>query len=193
MGKNKALLELGGRKMIQRVLDVFLPLFEEIIIVSNEPDLYTPWGFKVTPDVLPNKGSLGGIYTGLVTAGQDQAFFAACDMPFLNQGLIRYMRDQASGFDVVIPHVPTEENRSSEGLHPLHAIYSKNCIPPIEQLLRKEVFKIIRFFPEVRVKRISQEEIQKFDPELLSLFNANTPQDLEFAQSVIGKGRGEGS
>lgn len=185
MGTNKAFLELGGKKIIQWVIDVFLTLFDEIILISNEPELYKAWGFKVVPDILSGKGSLGGIYTGLVTASQDQAFFAACDMPFLNQKLIRYMMDQASGFDVVIPYAPTEENQSSDGLHPLHAIYSKTCTKPIERLLEKNLLKIIGFFPEVRVRRILQEEIQQFDPYLLSFFNTNTPQDLEFAKSLI--------
>jgi molybdopterin-guanine dinucleotide biosynthesis protein A len=185
MGTNKAFLDLGGKKIIQRVIDVFLTLFDEIIIISNEPDLYKSWGFKVVPDILPERGSLGGIYTGIVTASQHQAFFAACDMPFLNQSFIRYMIDQAPECDVIIPHAPTEENSSSDGLHPLHAIYSKVCIKPIAQLLEKNIFKIIRFFPEVRVKRITQEEIQKFDPQLLSFFNANTPEDFEFAKSLV--------
>jgi molybdopterin-guanine dinucleotide biosynthesis protein A len=189
MGTNKAFLELGGKKFIQRVIDVFLTLFDEILLISNEPELYKAWGFQVVPDVLPDKGSLGGIYTGLVTASQDQAFFAACDMPFLNQNLIQYMIDQAPGFDVVIPYAPTEENQSSEGLHPLHAIYSKACTKPIERLLERNSFKIIGFFPEVRVRRILPAEIRPFDPNLLSFFNANTPQDLEFAKSLINNNR----
>lgn len=185
MGANKAFLDLGGKKIIQRIMDVFFSLFNEIIIVSNEPEIYKPWGFKVIPDVIPGKGSLGGIYTGIVTASQQQVFFSACDMPFLNRALIQHMIDQAPGFDVVIPHAPTEENQSSDGLHPLHAIYSKNCIKPIEQLLEQNMLKIIRFFSKVRVKIIPLKEIQRFDPQLLSFFNANTPQDLEIAKSLI--------
>lgn len=183
MGTNKAVLEVGGRKLIESVVEKLQALFPEVLIIANTPGLYETLGPKVFPDLIPDKGSLGGLYTGLSYASYEQAFFAACDMPFLNPDLIAFMKGEVEGYDVVIPKVQGE-------LHTLHAVYSKRCLPFMKELIEQDKLKINAFFPKVRVKVIEEETIQRFDPHCFSFFNANTPEELALARR-LSEGRSE--
>lgn len=178
MGRDKAFLEIGGERLIDRAVRIFRALFAEVLIVTNTPELYRPLGLPMVADIFPGAGSLGGLYTGLSQAGRDYAFFAACDMPFLNPEFIRFMLAQRPGYDVVIPRTP------EEGVHPLHAAYSKACLAPMERLIRAGRLKVIGFFPEVRVREIAPEEIMPFDPEFTMFFNINTPEELAQAETI---------
>lgn len=191
MGTNKAVLEVGGRRLIESVVEKLQAFFPEVLIIANTPGLYETLGPKVFPDLIPDKGSLGGLYTGLFYASYEYVFFAACDMPFLNPDLIAFMKEivgegfspplsggvEPRPYDVVIPKAQGE-------LHTLHAIYSKRCLPFIKELLDRERLKIVAFFPKVRVKVIEEETIRRFDPSLLSFFNANTPEELALARRL---------
>ena len=174
IGTNKAFLEINGRKIIDRVVDVFQETFDEVILVTNSPLEYLHLNLRIVTDLFPNRGSLGGIYTGLFFSSFQHIFVSACDMPFLNQGFIRYMKSKVDNFDVVVPC-------SSDGLQPLHAIYSKRCSRNIESLINAQNLKIVNFYPKVRVKKISAQEILTFDPHQSIFFNINTPEDLEKA------------
>jgi len=179
MRVDKAFVEVGGKYLIERVLEIIVPLFSHIFINSNKPALYQKLGFPVITDIVRNKGALGGIYTGLVHAKTDYVFCVACDMPFLNRGLIRYMTESVDGFDVLVPKTP-------DGLHPLHAIYSKRCITSIEELLQKNILKISKFFPKIKSGYIIEEQISVFDPHFESFLNLNTWQDLAAARERWG-------
>lgn len=172
--RNKALFSLGRETIIARTVRVFRRLFDEILIITNIPGPYRDLGCRLAADILPGNDSIGGLYTGLVEARHPQSFFAACDMPFLNENLIRRQMEGSEDFDVVIPV-------SSYGYQPMHGIYSKNCIAPIERQIQQGDLKIVRFFPEVRVREFGVEEIHKLDPEEISFFNVNTPVDWEQA------------
>ena len=115
----------------------------------------------------------------------EKALIVAGDMPFLNAPLLRYMVGLAGDFDVVIPRTPM-------GVEPLHAIYSKACLGPINDLLSTGVLRIIRFFQEVRVRYVEPEEIITFDPHCRSFLNINTPEDLERAREVAEALEAEG-
>lgn len=175
MGANKAFLEIGGRPLIEAVLEKVEGIFDKLFIVANESHLYEYLKIELFQDLIPNKGSLGGIYTALNKASSPQTFCIACDMPFIEPAFIRYMMEGASNYEVVIP-------RSPDGLEPLHAIYSKSCLPYVERLLGVGDLKILHFFPEVRVKTLEREEIEPFDPYGMLFFNINTPEDLERAR-----------
>ena len=175
MRADKAFVSFGGKTLIERVMTVLTPLFEEIVINSNSPEAYTSLGLPVIPDIFPGKGALGGIYSGLVQAKTRHIFCAACDMPFLEQRFIRYMQQQAYDYDVLVPHTP-------DGFHPLLAIYSKRCQGVIEELLHNHKLKISLLFPRVRTRYITAHEIQQFDPYYDSFLNVNTPEDLERAR-----------
>lgn len=182
LGRNKLLEDVGGKSLIQRALDA-LGFFQGDIIVVIGKDQALPQitcypGLKLVTDIYPDTGPLGGIYTGITTSGSLYNLVVACDMPFLNQPLLSYMVGIAPGFDVVVPRL--EEGK----LEPLHGVYSKECLTYAERHLKMGDRNIVSFFPEVRVRYIELEEINRFDPEHLSFFNINTEADLLKAREM---------
>jgi len=171
MGENKAFLKIEGIPIIERICDLFSHLFQETIIVTNEPDSYVQFDAKIHADLLPNAGALGGLYTGLHYSSYPYSFAAACDMPYLKSPLITYLVGKKDGYDITIP-------RTGDGFQSLHAIYSKVCIGPMERLLKEKRAKILDLFPWVRVNVIGENEILPLDPGLESFINLNTPEDL---------------
>ncbi len=183
LGRDKAVEVLGGKSIIQRVLECLAPLSREILVVAAQdqpaPELGPVPGTRLLVDVLPGKGALGGLYTGLLAASSEHSLVVACDMPFLNRDLLKYMISLCPGYDVVIPRVG--------GLvEPLHAIYSKHCLASIEDLFRRNERQIFQFYPQVRTRHVEEEELDRFDPRHLSFFNINTPADLERARDLEG-------
>ena len=173
-GTPKALIRFGGKTVIERVVERVTSVLPDTLIVTNTPDLYSFLGLPMVPDVFPDHGSLGGIYSGLRAAAGDAAFTVACDMPFLHPGLIRAIVERAAAADVVIPNAGGE-------LQTLHALYSKRCLGPMEALLRAHQFKITAFFPEVKVVELSEADVARFQDPNLCFMNLNTPEDLESA------------
>lgn len=177
MGCNKALIEFGGRRLIQAAVDRLAGLFPEVLIIANDPAPYAYLGVKIVPDVIPDSGSLGGLYTGLSAASHQRGFFVACDMPFLNSDLIALLVREAEGWDVVVPRVAGE-------LQPMHAVYAKSCLPHMLEAITSGRLKIASFFPKVKVKTVEEPALRAVDPELLGLMNLNTPLDLERAEAI---------
>ena len=177
-GRPKALMELGGRRIIDRVADVLRAVTDHLLIVTNTPDAYASLGLPMVPDVFPDHGSLGGIYSGLRAAPGDAAFTVACDMPFLVPDVARLVIDRAALADVVLPI-------SGGRFETLHACYAKSCLGPIEQRLRDGRLKIAGFFDEVRVLTIPEEEVARFRRPDLLFMNVNTPEELERAREML--------
>jgi molybdenum cofactor guanylyltransferase len=176
MGQNKAFIEIEGIPLINRIHSLFETLFEETMIVTNQKDLFQGFSSRVVVDLIPNRGVLGGLYTGLVYSIYHYCFCVACDMPFLNGRLIDFLTKQIRDEDVIVP-------RTSDGLQPLHAIYSKNCLGPIKQLIDNEQYKAIDFYPMVNVKVIDEEAFSDLDPKRESFINVNTPVELQKVKS----------
>lgn len=174
MGINKALLTLGGVRLIEGLLDAIRSLFREVMIIAGDPDTYAYLGVPVFPDRLPEKGSLGGIYTAVFHGAFPHTFCIACDMPFPSRAVIAYLRDAAPGYDVVVP-------RTAEGYQPLHAVYGKGCLPHMEAMIRADRLKIDRLFPAVRVRTVEEDELRPMDPSLRCFVNVNTREELEAA------------
>jgi molybdopterin-guanine dinucleotide biosynthesis protein A len=174
MGQNKALLSLGGMRLIERVVGVLRQVFSELLLVTNTAESYANLGLPMVADVFPDKGSLGGIYSAIYTASTPFSFVVACDMPFLQAAVIRYLLAQIADYDVVIPDVHGE-------MQPLHAVYSKACLPPILRRLEANRLKIVGFLPEVRVRTVRDDELQPLDPNLLAFQNLNTPEEFQVA------------
>lgn len=174
MGRNKALLDFGGRSIIEHTADLFKSIFPEAILVTNTPEEYANLGIKTVTDIFPGKGSLGGIYTGLFHSSHDYSFIASCDMPFLRRELIEFLISLKDGYDVVVP-------RLKDGHEPLHAVYSRRCLKPIESMIDKGDLRIIGFYSEVSVREVSEEELAPFNPEPSSFMNINTPEDYKEA------------
>lgn len=178
-GANKALMQIGGKQILDRIYAVFSNLFEEIILVTNDPVKYIGWDLKIVTDIYPYRSSLTGIHAGIFYSTKSHSFITACDTPFLNKELIEAIICAVEPqIDIVIPETST-------GLEPLCAVYSKRCQKPIENQIKKQEFKIDKFFNKVRVKKISDKELRTKDPELKSFFNVNTPFSLEEAKTII--------
>ena len=172
MGRNKAFIEIEGERIIDRSVRIFHELFDEVMIVTNSPLDYVYLNVQVTTDLVPGKGSLGGLYTGMYLSRSPKAFFVSCDMPFLNKNIISFFLDQAEDADLVVYH--------SEGYwEPLHAVYSKSFLKPFERLMKEGELKIIEAYKKMRIREISKQDLLPFDPELRGLININTPHDLE--------------
>jgi len=177
-GRPKALLELGGRRIIDRVAHVVRQVADDLLIVTNTPELYASLGLPMVPDVFPDHGSLGGIYSGLQAASGDAAFTVACDMPFLMPEVARLVTARAGEADVVVPRV-------GEQWETLHACYAKACLAPIETRLRAGRLKIIGFYDEVRVLSISASEVARYRSPDVVFMNVNTPEELEAARVLL--------
>lgn len=186
IGVNKSLLKIGDKTLIERVVDVLAGIFPELLIVTNTAEEYDFLGRPIVADLIPDMGSLGGIYTGLKMSQSERSFFVACDMPFLSDGLVRHMVREADDYDVVIPRV-SYGTRNIAGYEPLHAIYSRACIPHIEALLEARRLRIVDFFPHVRVKEIPADVVQQYDPHRCLFFNINATADIEKAQALWRK------
>jgi len=177
-GKNKALVRIGEKRILDRIYDVFTILFDKIILVTNDPLQYMEWDFDIVTDIFPIRSSLTGIHTGLFYITTPYAFFAACDIPFIKKELIEILLDGVEpSIDIVIPE-------TSKGVEPLCSVYSKRCLKPIEEQLEKQSLKIERMFQKVRVKKISEDILRTIDPDLVSLSNINTPDDLARAKQA---------
>ena len=184
MGRDKAVELLGGQPIIRRVLERVAGLTSENIVVvadhARRDALPLLGDTRIVSDVYPGMGSLGGIFSGLAAAENEWAMVTACDMPFLNSDLLGYLLSLRDGADVVVPVV---EGRPE----PTHALYSRECLPFIEERLRAGELKITGFYGGVMVRYVEEEEIRPFDPELLSFFNVNSPEDLERARAWAAK------
>lgn len=191
MGEDKAFLQVGGQLLVERVLEAVSAVADETIIVANTPEKYADFPARLASDVYPGTGALGGIYTGLLVAEHPRSLVVACDMPFLNVGLLRYMAGQPWQYDAVIPYLgedepsaETQTTAKARDLHPLHAVYSKRCLGPIKKAIDRGDLRTIAFLPEVDVRFVSRQEIHRFDPEHRSFFNANTPEELSYAREL---------
>jgi len=180
-GAPKALLELGGRRIIERVLDVLRGVADPVLLVTNTPELYHFLGLPMIPDVFPDGGSLGGIYSGLHAAPGDVAFTVACDMPFISPAVARLVTGRAPEADVVVPRV-------GEQWETLHACYAKACLGPMERRLREGRLKITGFFDEVRVLAIPEAEIARLADPARVFMNVNTPEELARARALVAAG-----
>jgi molybdopterin-guanine dinucleotide biosynthesis protein A len=178
MGQNKALMSLGGHRLIDRVVHVLRDIFADLLLVTNSPDIYADLEVPMVSDVFPEKGSLGGIYSAVVHAPALYCFVVACDMPFLQPSVIRYLVEQMVDNDVVIPDVHGE-------MQPLHAIYSKACLAPMRQRLDANRLKIIGFLSAVRVRIVSTGEMLALDPQLYTFQNLNTPEEFQAAEQRL--------
>ncbi|MCP4370856.1 MAG: molybdenum cofactor guanylyltransferase [Deltaproteobacteria bacterium] len=178
-GQCKAFLSVGGKRIIDHLYGIFSALFEDIILVTNDPHKYLDWDIDIVTDLFPVRSSITGIHAGLFYTLNPFAFIAACDTPFLKKELVKTITSSIEkDVDVVVP-----ETRA--GFEPLCAVYSKNCLKPIEQQIIQNKLRIRQLFKNRRVKKISEKMLRKQDPDLISFFNINTPQDQKKAEKMF--------
>jgi molybdenum cofactor guanylyltransferase len=175
----KSNLLVGNKRIIERMMTVFEQLFNEIILVSNRPTKYLEWDALVVKDLYTQRSSLTGIHSGLFYTKTDHAFIAACDTPFLKLELVKtIIKNVRHGIDVVLP-------RTNVGIEPLCAVYSRRCIQAVQNALDRDNLKIRNFFNRRKVKEVPEKILRQTDPDLISFFNINTPDDLEIANRMV--------
>lgn len=189
MGVDKALLRLTatGPTLIELVLAAVRAVADDVTIVVNDGRLDF-LGTRTTPDQIPGAGALGGIYSAVAAAEHDHCLVVACDMPFLNPALLGAMAALPRDYDVLAPLLPVREHRqrTTGGVYEtLHGIYGRAALPAMRERLEAGEFRIVGFFPAVRVVAFPIERIRQFDPDLRSFFNANTPERLAEARAAM--------
>lgn len=186
LGRDKAVEPIAGEPLIARCIGRLSAVADEIIVVVNDVDrgnrLPLPSACRVVVDVYADSGSLGGIFSGVSAMGGEWGVVVACDMPFLNIALLKHMLSLRDGFDAVVPVLDGRPE-------PTHALYSKACLSHIECRLQAKDLKIARFFDDVSIRYVSQEEVDAHDPDHLSFFNVNTQSDLDRALALAAEGR----
>jgi FdhD protein len=170
MKSNKALLPFSGELFIERIYRQLAALFPEVIVVTNTPDLYQFLPCRTVSDKFPGMGSLAGIHAGLNQSRTPYIFVVACDMPYLNESLIRRLIANIHGQDVVMPE-------SDGGLEPLHAVYGKGCLPAMEEALSRGNSRIVECLDRQKVTVVKKDEIAAIDPGFSSFRNINTPEE----------------
>jgi len=187
MGEDKALKPFLGRPLIQRVIERISPIADELIVTTNRPEDYRFLDLRLLPDLKPGRGALGGLYTALASASQTIVAVVACDMPFASASLLRaasriLVEEDA---DVVIPRVAAEQAEKSGGYEPLHAVYRRDaCLPAIESAIDADQWKVIAWFPQVKVRVLTPQEIKEYDPSGLAFWNVNTPEEFAKAEEI---------
>ena len=184
MGENKALLQLGGDSLIGHVIHRMRLVTDELLLITNNPAEYKHLDLPMYEDILPNTGALGGIHTGLSYASHDAVLCVACDSPFLDPKLITYLTSLLGGHDAVIPYT-FRGDTGQMTLQTLCAVYSKRCLPIIKRMLQEREFRVHAIYERAHIKRIPPEVWRKFDPEGMSFFNINTPEDFDRATASM--------
>jgi len=183
MGEDKALKTFLGRPLIQRVIERVSQMADEIIVTTNRPQEYGFLNLRLIADLKPGRGALGGLYTAIASATHPIVAVIACDMPFASPRLIEAMsrllvEEEA---DVVIA-------KGDEGYEPLHAVYRRDtCLPAVEKSIEADQWKVIAWFPQVKVRVLTPEEIKSVDPEGLAFWNVNTPEEFAKAEKLASR------
>ena len=177
MGADKSFLDLGGRPIVEHVIDVLTESFPRVFIITNDPDKYARFGVPTMPDIIPGVGTLGGIHTGLHYLKDRAAFFVASDMPFIRPSVIEYLTGALHDTDAVIPCL-------AGYYEPLLAVYSKECLAGVERSIAEKKRRPVEFLADVRTREASEDELCPIDPGLLSIFNINTPDDYVRAREL---------
>lgn len=177
-GQNKALLRISGRRIIDRLIAVYTLIFDQIVLVTNDPAPYMDIDALIVSDHYDERSSLNGLHAGLYAAAHEHAFFCACDTPFIQGALIQHIVDQIDRrADLIIPV-------TSAGYEPMFAVYGKTCLSAMAWQLDHDRLKIQGIFPKVRLKTVAEADLRAKDPELISFFNINTPEDLAKAEAL---------
>jgi molybdopterin-guanine dinucleotide biosynthesis protein A len=177
-GQNKAFLEVGGIRLIDRITEGMQNIFKQLILVTNEKKGFEYLGIPIIEDLIKGLGPIGGIYTGLMSISDQAGFFVACDMPFINKQLVRYMVDIKYNHAAVVPSVGNE-------VEPLHAIYSQSCLKTIKNLIDSKNYQVRHFYDQISVRYIKEDEIRKFGSPSKAFLNINTPDECAKIQSLM--------
>lgn len=180
MGRDKGLVKLGPLTLIEHVIKRLTGLGDEIIVTTNQPDDYAFLRLPLYSDPEPGAGAANGLHTALTAAREDIVFVAACDMPFIEPELARTMLEWLTAETDVV--VPFRQGR----YEPMLAVYRRRtCLPALEQTLADGHKRMIAFYSQVQVRKFEGDDLTQLDPQGLSFFNVNTPEDLAAAECIF--------
>ena len=185
MGQNKALMLLGDDPLLVHVVRQMELVTDELLLITNEPDLYADLKLPMYADILPDTGALGGLHTGLTYATNSTVLCVGCDMPLLQPNLLSHLTTLLGNYDAVVPCVEAAD-RSTTVFQTLSAVYSKRCLPVIDGMLATGELRVHALYDRIDARIVQPHEWQVFDPQGLSFFNINTPEDFEKANRYIG-------
>ena len=183
MEQDKALKLFRGHPLIQHVIARLQPIADELLVTTNHPEHYAFLNLPLFTDLKPDRGALGGLYTALFSAKHSIVAVAACDMPFVSAKLFKgeseiIVKEEA---DVVIA-------KTDKGYEPFHATYRREtCIPAIEAAITSDKWRVDAWFPQVKIRLLTPEEINRYDPDNLAFLNINTPEDFAQAEQRASK------
>jgi molybdopterin-guanine dinucleotide biosynthesis protein A len=177
MGTDKSFVLLNGKPLLQHVIERVSELKLPVTLIANETDKYRGFGLPVVSDVIANAGSLGGVYTAVQQGDADRTLCVACDMPFINPTLLNYLLALSSKADAVVPMV-------AGTAHALHAVYRQTCLSAMRAQIMRGDLAIHRLFSQVDAHFIDEDMLRLLDPDLQSLVNVNTPQELAVYQEA---------
>jgi len=182
MGEDKRYLVVGEQTLLERGLAVLRSIFQEVLVVIAQDSPPLDVGARVVRDLVPECGSLGGLYTGLVQATTPFIFVVACDMPFLDPAVITQFTSRRAAADIVMAKLAAR-------LHPMHALYGKRCLPVVEEMIRTRQLKTqeIVLQSSLLVRYVTEADLVAIDPTGRSFQNVNTPADLEVARSLLAQ------
>lgn len=185
MGQNKALMLLGDDPLIAHVVRQMELVTDELLLITNEPDLYADLKLPMYADILPDMGALGGLHTGLTYATNSTVLCVGCDMPLLQPNLLSHLTTLLGNYNAVVPCVEAVD-RSAIVFQTLSAVYSKRCLPVIDRMLAAGELRVHALYDRIDARIVQPYEWQVLDPQGLSFFNINTPKDFEKANRYIG-------
>lgn len=180
-GAPKALLRLDGEPIAVRSLRLFRAIFAEVLVVANDPGPWEGLGVRVVPDAIAGKGAPGGLHAALLHAGTEWLFTAGCDMPFLSAGAIAWLAARREGARAVVP-------RWRGRLEPLHAFWSRGCLPGVERLLRDGDPSFRELAGAVGATIVEEEAWRELDPDGRAFANVNTPEEAARLGLVVPRG-----
>jgi molybdopterin-guanine dinucleotide biosynthesis protein A len=182
MGEDKRHLVVGEHTLLERGLAVLQSIFQEVLVVIAQDSAPLNVNARVVRDLIPDCGSLGGLYTGLMQATTPYSFVVACDMPFLNQAVIAQFTNRRAMADIVMAKLGAQ-------LHPMHALYGKQCLSVVEQMIRARQLKIQEIVSQssLRVQYVTEAHLATIDPAGQSFYNVNTVTELEAARSLLAR------
>ncbi len=178
MGRDKGLVELAGKPLVEHVIERLAGLADEVIITTNHPEAYSAFGHRTAGDRQPGAGALAGLFTALEAAQGDRVLVAACDMPFASRALASRMLVLVAEVEAVVPRVGGE-------FEPLFAVYRRGCLPAVRRALDAGQKRVISFFPDIRLRAVEEPEARSIDADPYCFFNVNTPDDLVEAEQRL--------
>ncbi len=175
----KGFLEIGNRKIIETNIELLKSIFPRVILSVNNPELYFYLGLPMIGDVIDSRGPMTGILSVFANTESDRIFITACDMPYINAILIKYMVEKYDdGFDALIPLYDGKPQ-------PLFGVYAKRISELMERRIRAGEKGLIDFLKTINVGYVNEEEVRRIDPEGRSFVNINTLKDYQIEGGAI--------